>query len=182
MENKKKLKFFKILILIVVIMSALYCAAWGLYYKFTITPHITEDMTLENDDGTCFNRYSAGNDENYNSYTLYVPRFGKFVFYCCVNSSIDLKDGEQKNMSGSPFDYSMVAEFDLFGNVKSYKFNVEPMPPQEKYAVSTLCILDSNGNLQNEGDMSQSELAIYNDSKDELLDYISRVNERFQIE
>lgn len=171
-----------VLIVIVLSCGILYGGLWTAYYFIIVRPHITESLS-EDDSGYYgyFNAYETGVDEQYYDYVIYAPKFGSFIFYCTMSSSVSTDGGSQHNINGSPFDYSMIAEFNIAGNIESYKFNVQPMPLREGYANAALLILDENGELINRDDLTDPEIAIYDDTKAEMTDIIHRTQNVFNI-
>lgn len=134
-----------------------------------------------------FNGYSPANDVEYESnecsnYCLFVPRFPLFTFYFGQSSDINIsEDGSQSNPTGSPFDFNMMADFNFFGKVDNYRFNINVWnDPENKYE-NCLIIVDVNGNLLNENDLTSKSINVYNDAKEEIISIINTCNDLFNI-
>lgn len=181
---------------IVVVGAALYCGTWLFYYNVVWMPHLSGSgaTQIRKDDLTKQTIYTTMPDEIYNEYSFFMPRFGSFYCYCGAVSAIEIDEAhytidadgskrcESVTMSGSAFDYSMTAHFGLNGKIKSYFFNISPLPPQEKYAKSVTLEVRADGTLLNEEEQSKKGMAIYSDALPEMLTYIDKLNEIFALE
>ena len=193
MHKKKKILLFGSLVLLFAFL--LYSIFWLYYYKSVCKPHITAELSFQEDEiATRYKCYASEPDENYNRYFLFIPKFGKFNCYFSANSSIGINksdftkspDGSIEynstyNMSGALFDYSMLAEFGLDGNIECFKFNVTPNPQQKKYAQTAFLILNDKGELLNGDSITEKEIAIYDDAYIDLMGLIKTAKKILKI-
>ena len=192
----KKKKTLLIVLVIAFGLVLLYCGVWLFYRQFVWMPHVRNCRELDDveKEGFFGVSYLTDFDENYNKFGVILPSLGLFDCKCTAVSSmkVDKSTGVQEadgsigyqtvNASGSAFDYLMVADFGLNGKIKCYKFVVNVMPPQKQYHEAALFVTDENAELlEPENELSEIELTLYHDAKAEMLEYIKKAKELFNI-
>lgn len=193
MKKKKKAILFTILSLFIIVL--LYIGVWFFYYCVLWMPHVVKEARykIEKDSVARKTAYSIEPDERYDTYTISVPWFGSFN--CCIKMSgavgfdddnyIINEEGEigypLHTMSGSDFDYHMIAPLNWNGHIKEYHFNVTPYSEKSslKYNSSAEFLINKNGELINESDLSPNQMEMYDEAYDEIKHIIEKANSCF---
>ncbi len=188
-----KKKSIIITILLILIICALYAGTWLFYYLAVWMPHVTEDAhhKIRKDKVSRTTAYEVAPDDRYDSYSIIIPWFGSFHCYCTMSSAIGFdedkfvidENGEKSysyhTMSGSDFDYNMTAPVKMNGKIDTYYFNVNPFT--DKYTGAAEFVLDKEGNLLNEEELSKKEIEMYQDASSELKAFIAKTQSIFNI-
>ncbi|MDE6425463.1 MAG: hypothetical protein K2K89_04915 [Ruminococcus sp.] len=195
MQKKKRIPL--IIGLILLFVGIAYSGTWLYFYNFKWISHVKNssfELQEKKDDVTKETIYSY-KDNLGDTYYISVPSFGIWDCHVATCSTmvfdeakpITDKDGnmtfESYVQNGSDFICTMIASFNLSGDIEVYRFNVSPYPESsnDKYASSAVFLVSANGDLKNRDELSDKEYAIYQDVHPELERFINKTNEVFQL-
>lgn len=186
-KHKIKIKWGWYLLITVLFFAIFYSAVWLIYYNKIVNPHITEyvveEPQMEHLSTFDFHKvYAVSQPADKSAYCIFVPGFGSYSFYVGASSGQSIDDGVTKNANGSDFNFMLIAEFNIHGAIKSYKFNVMPVESERDYNLEAAFFnLNENGELLNSNDLSENEIQLYNDAKQEMIEYIIHTKQYFAI-
>lgn len=172
---KKKGKILIWIAASVIGLAAAYTAVWHGLYHFKWKNHITGDLSYmkELSDGTPYYMYetSVGTD----NYDLFVPRFPYMSMYGAFASAQDIGGKPPFNPNGLDMDIMGNVFLDpLKDSIKNYVFFVSSYETTEQYQANQnyAFVLDPDGNLTNQDELSDSALALYDHARETLDDII----------
>lgn len=196
MKKKKKAIVFTILSLFII--ALLYIGVWLFYYYVIWMPHVVKEARYKIDKDSVARKtaYSIEPDERYDTYTISIPWFGSFNCSIKMSGAVGFdddnyilkEDGDKEyplhTMSGSDFNYHMIAPLNWKGHIKEYHFNVTPYSEKScsKYNSSAEFLINKNGKLLNESDLSQKQIEMYEEANTEIKEIIEKANSRFNFD
>ena len=157
---------------------------WLLFYFVSVRPHILPENGVKLEEKsvheTYYDLYVPDEELEYSnkgvsSYNFYAPKFLSFSSYITHGSAVNYNSESDtyNNPTGSSFDYEMTASINLFGKIKSYRFNITPYVNGElKYDNRCTIIVNKNADLINEKKLSSDAINIYNVTRQEIQDII----------
>lgn len=194
--KRKRLIIFLIL---ASVCFAGYCGTWLYYYNCIWMPHVelaAGSLKKTKFDDARVTIYSL-KDNLGDTYSIQIPWFGKFE--CCIMTAPTIVFNDAKPIvdengnttyesyikNNSGFDINLSGEFNMKGSIETYKFSIAPFPKEKadekKYAQDVFVVVSSEGNLLNEAELSQKELALYQDASSEIKRLMNNAKAIFNI-
>ena len=193
-----KKKSLIIILSIIICIPAIYFGTWLFFKQFVWMPHVknaTEKLTEKKDAATGETTYHTEADSLGDHYYISIPRIGIFDCHIAnypsiiVDNSSAIQDERGNTLynsyleNGSDFRVLIMGRFSYDGSIQKYKCDVDRFSSSQtsEHSDNAFFIIGSDGTLINEVELSNKELQLYEDAKDEITRIINKSNEIFSI-